>query len=82
MCALACLIANMPTVLLNMDKSVISAVIVIKIIYLAPMYFPLFLRFIRCWDAKYGHEIYRITVGLGGSGSGPDLCVWSLLSLR
>uniref|UniRef100_A0A2N9EE06 Uncharacterized protein n=1 Tax=Fagus sylvatica TaxID=28930 RepID=A0A2N9EE06_FAGSY len=38
--------------------------------------------FIRCWDAKYGHEIYRITVGLGGSGSGPDLCVWSLLSLR
>ncbi|KAK4559875.1 hypothetical protein RGQ29_008883 [Quercus rubra] len=38
--------------------------------------------FIRCWDAKYGREIYRITVGLGGSGSGPELCVWSLLSLR
>ncbi|XP_050263816.1 WD repeat-containing protein PCN [Quercus robur] len=38
--------------------------------------------FIRCWDANYGREIYRITVGLGGSGSGPELCVWSLLSLR
>ncbi|KAI5354312.1 hypothetical protein L3X38_007207 [Prunus dulcis] len=37
---------------------------------------------IRCWDAKLGHEIYRITVGLGGLGSGPELCVWSLLSLR
>lgn len=41
-----------------------------------------FCRYIRCWDAKLGHEIYRITVGLGGLGSGPDLCVWSLLSLR
>lgn len=29
-----------------------------------------------------GHEIYRITVGLGGFGSGPELCVWSLLALR
>ncbi|KAL7245410.1 hypothetical protein ACSBR2_000691 [Camellia fascicularis] len=38
--------------------------------------------FIRCWDAKLAHEIYRITVGLGGSGSGPDLCIWSLLALR
>uniref|UniRef100_A0A2P2LV92 Transducin-related family protein n=2 Tax=Rhizophora mucronata TaxID=61149 RepID=A0A2P2LV92_RHIMU len=38
--------------------------------------------FIRCWDAKLGHEIYRITVGLGGLGSGPDLCIWSLLALR
>ncbi|KAK6939734.1 hypothetical protein RJ641_029265 [Dillenia turbinata] len=39
-------------------------------------------RFIRCWDVKLAHEIYRITVGLGGSGRGPDLCVWSLLALR
>ncbi|XP_022135489.1 U3 small nucleolar RNA-associated protein 4 homolog isoform X2 [Momordica charantia] len=38
--------------------------------------------FIRCWNASLGHEIYRITVGLGGLGSGPELCVWSLLSLR
>ncbi|XAR61976.1 hypothetical protein NMG60_11016539 [Bertholletia excelsa] len=38
--------------------------------------------FIRCWDAKLAYEIYRITVGLGGSGSGPDLCIWSLLALR
>ncbi|KAF4351734.1 hypothetical protein CsatB_007397 [Cannabis sativa] len=38
--------------------------------------------FIRCWNPILGHEIYRITVGLGGLGSGPDLCVWSLLSLR
>ncbi|PSR99921.1 U3 small nucleolar RNA-associated protein [Actinidia chinensis var. chinensis] len=38
--------------------------------------------FIRCWDAKLGHEIYRITVGLGGSGSIPDVCIWSLLALR
>ncbi|CAK9152943.1 unnamed protein product, partial [Ilex paraguariensis] len=38
--------------------------------------------FIRCWDAKLGHEIYRITVGLGGLGSGPELCIWSLLALR
>ncbi|KAL5844677.1 hypothetical protein ACOSQ3_010733 [Xanthoceras sorbifolium] len=37
---------------------------------------------IRCWDAKLGYEIYRITVGLGGLGSGPELCIWSLLSLR
>ncbi|GFY85961.1 transducin family protein [Actinidia rufa] len=38
--------------------------------------------FIRCWDAKLGHEIYRITVGLGGSGNIPDICIWSLLALR
>ncbi|XP_044475587.1 WD repeat-containing protein PCN-like [Mangifera indica] len=38
--------------------------------------------FIRCWDVKLGNEIYRITVGLGGLGSGPDLCIWSLLFLR
>lgn len=38
--------------------------------------------YIRCWDAKRGHELYRITVGLGGLGSGSELCVWSLLALR
>ncbi|KAH9755826.1 WD repeat-containing protein PCN [Citrus sinensis] len=38
--------------------------------------------YIRSWDAKLGYEIYRITVGLGGLGSGPELCIWSLLSLR
>ncbi|KAJ6954832.1 transducin-related family protein [Populus alba x Populus x berolinensis] len=38
--------------------------------------------FVRCWDAKLGNEIYRITAGLGGLGSGPDLCIWSLLALR
>ncbi|XP_054799224.1 LOW QUALITY PROTEIN: WD repeat-containing protein PCN-like [Prosopis cineraria] len=37
---------------------------------------------IRCWDATLGREIYRITAGLGGLGSGPELCIWSLLSLR
>ncbi|KAJ6851691.1 U3 small nucleolar RNA-associated protein 4-like protein [Iris pallida] len=38
--------------------------------------------FVRCWDAESFHETYRITVGLGGLGSGPELCVWSLLFLR
>ncbi|KAL8154032.1 hypothetical protein V2J09_011792 [Rumex salicifolius] len=38
--------------------------------------------FVRCWDAKRSNERYRITVGLGGLGSGPELCVWSLLALR
>ncbi|PIN03232.1 WD40 repeat protein [Handroanthus impetiginosus] len=38
--------------------------------------------FIRCWDVKSAHEIYRITVGLGGLGSGSELCIWSLLALR
>lgn len=38
--------------------------------------------FIRCWDAKSCHEVYRITVGLGGVGSGSELCIWSLLALR
>ncbi|XP_073019632.1 WD repeat-containing protein PCN-like isoform X1 [Primulina eburnea] len=38
--------------------------------------------FIRCWDAKLAHEIYRITVSIGGSGSGSDLCIWYLLALR
>lgn len=41
-----------------------------------------FCRLIRCWDAKSCCEVYRITVGLGGQGSGPDLCVWSLVALR
>ena len=39
-------------------------------------------RFIRCWDAKSSREVYRITVGLGGLGGGPELCIWSLLALR
>ncbi|CAA0809060.1 Transducin family protein / WD-40 repeat family protein [Striga hermonthica] len=38
--------------------------------------------FVRCWDVKSFHEVYRITVGLGGLGSGRDLCIWSLLALR
>ncbi|KAK3029774.1 hypothetical protein RJ639_038216 [Escallonia herrerae] len=38
--------------------------------------------FIRCWDAGSARELYRITVGLGGLGSGPELCIWSLLALR
>nr|DAD35791.1 TPA_asm: hypothetical protein HUJ06_006431 [Nelumbo nucifera] len=38
--------------------------------------------FIRCWDATLAHEVYRITVGLGGLGGGHELCVWSLLALR
>ncbi|KAK1296649.1 hypothetical protein QJS10_CPB15g02043 [Acorus calamus] len=37
---------------------------------------------IRCWDATSTHELYRMTVGLGGSGSGPEICIWSLISLR
>ncbi|RWW00524.1 hypothetical protein BHE74_00020320 [Ensete ventricosum] len=37
---------------------------------------------IRCWNVTSFHETYRITVGLGGLGSGPDLCVLSLLFLR
>ncbi|CAL0322514.1 unnamed protein product [Lupinus luteus] len=37
---------------------------------------------IRCWDVVSGHEVYRITAGLGGLGSGHDLCIWALLSLR
>ncbi|GJT01612.1 U3 small nucleolar RNA-associated protein 4 [Tanacetum coccineum] len=38
--------------------------------------------FIRCWDPKSCHEVYRITVGLGGLGGGSELCIWSLLALR
>ncbi|KZV54527.1 transducin-related family protein [Dorcoceras hygrometricum] len=38
--------------------------------------------FIRCWDAKLAHEIYRTNVVIGGPGSGSDLCIWSLLALR
>ncbi|CAH8381705.1 unnamed protein product [Eruca vesicaria subsp. sativa] len=37
---------------------------------------------IRCWDANLCHEVYRITVGLGGLGNGSELCIWSLLALR
>ncbi|XP_023636408.1 U3 small nucleolar RNA-associated protein 4 isoform X3 [Capsella rubella] len=37
---------------------------------------------IRCWDANSCHEVYRITVGLGGLGNSSEICVWSLLSLR
>nr|XP_017228802.1 PREDICTED: U3 small nucleolar RNA-associated protein 4-like isoform X2 [Daucus carota subsp. sativus] len=37
---------------------------------------------IRCWDFKTVREVFRITVGLGELGSGPELCIWSLLSLR
>uniref|UniRef100_A0A1D1Z8K6 Cirhin n=2 Tax=Anthurium amnicola TaxID=1678845 RepID=A0A1D1Z8K6_9ARAE len=37
---------------------------------------------VRCWDAIYAHEVYRITVGLGGLGSRLELCVWSLIFLR
>ncbi|KAL4290096.1 hypothetical protein GQ457_14G002240 [Hibiscus cannabinus] len=37
---------------------------------------------IRCWNADLGHEIFRSVVALGGLGSGPELCIWSLLSLR
>ncbi|XP_020571588.1 U3 small nucleolar RNA-associated protein 4 homolog [Phalaenopsis equestris] len=37
---------------------------------------------IRCWDTSSFRETYRITVGLGGLGSGSELCVWSLLFLR
>ncbi|KAI0500598.1 hypothetical protein KFK09_018812 [Dendrobium nobile] len=37
---------------------------------------------IRCWNTSSFHETYRITVGLGGLGSGLELCVWSLMFLR
>ncbi|KAG8098064.1 hypothetical protein GUJ93_ZPchr0013g37257 [Zizania palustris] len=37
---------------------------------------------IRCWDSTCFHEKYRITAGLGGAGSGHELCIWSLLFLR
>ncbi|KAJ7966511.1 U3 small nucleolar RNA-associated protein 4 [Quillaja saponaria] len=37
---------------------------------------------IRCWNAKLGHEIYRITAGHGGAGTRSELCIWSLLFLR
>ncbi|GAB2216955.1 hypothetical protein Droror1_Dr00000107 [Drosera rotundifolia] len=38
-------------------------------------------RIMRCWDLKHAHEVYRITVGFGGLGSGFELHVWSLLAL-
>ncbi|OMO73558.1 hypothetical protein CCACVL1_17232, partial [Corchorus capsularis] len=37
---------------------------------------------IRCWNVDSGYEIFRSTVSLGGLGSGHELCIWSLLSLR
>ncbi|KAG0502909.1 hypothetical protein HPP92_002981 [Vanilla planifolia] len=37
---------------------------------------------IRCWNASTFQEFYRVTVGLGGLGSGPELCILSLLFLR
>ncbi|XP_047092426.1 WD repeat-containing protein PCN-like [Lolium rigidum] len=37
---------------------------------------------IRCWDSALFHEKYRITAGLGGVGSGRELCILSLLILR
>ena len=42
----------------------------------------MFHRLIRCWDSTSFHEKYRITAGLGGAGSGRELCIWSLLILR
>ncbi|CAN6450079.1 unnamed protein product [Victoria cruziana] len=38
--------------------------------------------FIRCWNSTTAYEVYRITVGLGDVGVKPELCIWSLLSLR
>ncbi|OEL25882.1 U3 small nucleolar RNA-associated protein 4 [Dichanthelium oligosanthes] len=37
---------------------------------------------IRCWDSTSFHEKYRITAGLGGAGTGLELCIWTLLFLR
>ncbi|KAL6637797.1 hypothetical protein ACP70R_025369 [Stipagrostis hirtigluma subsp. patula] len=37
---------------------------------------------IRCWDSTSFREKYRITAGLGGAGTGPELCISSLLFLR
>ncbi|XP_042378613.1 WD repeat-containing protein PCN-like [Zingiber officinale] len=37
---------------------------------------------IRCWSVASFQENYRITVGLGGLGSGHELCIWSLIFLR
>ncbi|WVZ60465.1 hypothetical protein U9M48_010482 [Paspalum notatum var. saurae] len=37
---------------------------------------------IRCWDSTSFHEKYRITAGLGGAGTGPELCISTLLFLR
>ncbi|OMO69103.1 hypothetical protein COLO4_29256 [Corchorus olitorius] len=37
---------------------------------------------IRCWNVDSVHEIFRSTAALGGLGSGHELCIWSLLSLR
>lgn len=37
---------------------------------------------IRCWDSTSFQEKYRITAGLGGAGTGSELCIWTLLFLR
>lgn len=37
---------------------------------------------IRCWDARQPRELYRITAGLGGTGNGSTLCIWSIITLR
>ncbi|CAL4918889.1 unnamed protein product [Urochloa decumbens] len=37
---------------------------------------------IRCWDSTTFQEKYRITAGLGGAGTGPEICIWTLLFLR
>ncbi|CAN6297883.1 unnamed protein product [Urochloa humidicola] len=37
---------------------------------------------IRCWDSSTFQEKYRITAGLGGAGTGSELCIWTLLFLR
>nr|CAB3498301.1 unnamed protein product [Digitaria exilis] len=37
---------------------------------------------IRCWDTTSFHEKYRITAGLGGAGTGPELFISTLLFLR
>lgn len=37
---------------------------------------------IRCWDSKQLQELYRITAGLGGTGNGSKLCIWSIVTLR
>ncbi|KAK1395759.1 hypothetical protein POM88_005622 [Heracleum sosnowskyi] len=56
--------------------------LVFVLVILMLVFLFVFVKFIRCWDAKTSHEIYRITVGLGGLGSGLELCIWSLLALR
>jgi hypothetical protein len=52
------------------------------IVWVMPFLLTVLFSLIRCWDVRSFHEKYRITAGLGGVGGGPNLCVWSLLSLR